>query len=94
MHAVAIMQHQALAIQVGVRQVAPAYTVAFSADGTELLTGFKDMVRIFNVDRPGRWCQKRSTTTGEPGSLCSCCIGVVCPVTALTATLLASITVC
>lgn len=46
--------------------MAPAYTVAFSADGTELLTGFKDMVRVFDVDRPGRWCQQRSTITGEP----------------------------
>ena len=46
-------------------EVTAAYSVAFSADGTELLTGFKNTVRIFSVDRPGRWCQTRSTVTNR-----------------------------
>jgi len=33
-----------------------AFSVSFNCDGSELVCGFKDCVRVFDLDRPGRRC--------------------------------------
>ena len=35
-------------------EIAAAYSVAFTPDGSRILAGFKDCVRVFDVTRPGR----------------------------------------
>jgi len=43
-------------------ELAAAISLAFTADGTELLTGFENCVRIFNTAQPGRTCDVLPTT--------------------------------
>ena len=38
-----------------------AYSLAFSPDGTRLYCGYNKMIRVFDVDRPGRNCSARPT---------------------------------
>ncbi|XP_014670478.1 PREDICTED: telomerase Cajal body protein 1-like [Priapulus caudatus] len=54
-----------------VDEIAPAYSLAFTLDGSHLYSGFNKMVRCFDVTRPGRDCEKIPThskkTPGQPG---------------------------
>ncbi|KAI0235615.1 Telomerase Cajal body protein 1 [Lamellibrachia satsuma] len=42
-----------------------AHSLCFSADGQRLYCGFNKMIRVFDINRPGRDCQQRPTYTKE-----------------------------
>ncbi|XP_062522543.1 telomerase Cajal body protein 1-like isoform X2 [Corticium candelabrum] len=48
-------------------EVTSAYSLAFSPDGSQLFSGFNQLLRIFDVTRPGRFAELRSTMTDHGG---------------------------
>ena len=50
-------------------EISAAHSLAFSADGAKLYTGHKNVVRVFDVSRPGRDNHQRKTTKGKDEAL-------------------------
>jgi telomerase Cajal body protein 1 len=48
-------------------EVTAAAAVAFAANGAKLFTGFKDCIRIFHTERPGRECETLSLKSRQGG---------------------------
>lgn len=44
-----------------VDEVTSAYSAAFNEDGSKIFGGFKNLVRVFDIQRPGRECQELPT---------------------------------
>lgn len=55
-------------------EISAATSLAFSANGAKIFTGFKDHIRIFRTDRPGRECETISVKAkeGGQGGIVSC----------------------
>ena len=38
-----------------------AYCLTLTEDGTKIYAGYKQMIRVFDIDHPGKNCRSRST---------------------------------
>ncbi|XP_043539382.1 telomerase Cajal body protein 1 [Chiloscyllium plagiosum] len=48
-------------------ELTSAHSLCFTPDGNQLFCGFDKMVRVFDVSRPGRECEKRPTLVKKRG---------------------------